>query len=219
MFIDEKAKEELKNIFSVLGDKKVKIIFFKENIMCQNCEAVESLLNDVKELCQNFELEIYNRITDESKAKEYNVERTPAIFVETDKTGKRVVFYGSPFGYEFISFIEAIKNSVAESIDLEEETKNSLKTVSSPVNIKVFVTPTCPYCPSAVVMAHKFAIFNENIRAEMIEIHQYPDLATKYSVEGVPKIVINEKVEMVGAQPEYLMVEGILKSINSTKAN
>jgi protein-disulfide isomerase len=43
---------------------------------------------------------------------------------------------------------------------------------------------------------------NQNIRADMVEINEFPQLAIKYNVMGVPKTVINETVELVGLQPE-----------------
>ncbi|MCX7837828.1 MAG: thioredoxin family protein, partial [candidate division WOR-3 bacterium] len=80
-----------------------------------------------------------------------------------------------PIGYEFVSLIEAIKNSVSNSLDLEQESLDKIKNIDKDIKIKVFVTPTCPYCPSAVIMAHKLAMASKNIRGEMIEIQEYPD--------------------------------------------
>lgn len=211
-FLDNEVREELKKVFSTLGENKVKVVFFKENINCQLCPQIEELLKEVSEISNNILLEVYNRISDEEKAKEYNVERTPAIFIETERTGKRVVFYGAPVGYEFVSFIEAIKNSVKD-VELEEEVLKKLKGIDKDVSIKVFVTPTCPYCPSQVITAHKFAMVNEKIKGEMIEVSEYPDLASLYQVEGVPKTVINNKISLVGAQPEEELINAVVESI------
>jgi predicted DsbA family dithiol-disulfide isomerase len=43
---------------------------------------------------------------------------------------------------------------------------------------------------------------NSNIKADMIEINEFPQLAIKYGVMGVPKTVINENIEMLGMQSE-----------------
>lgn len=40
------------------------------------------------------------------------------------------------------------------------------------------------------------------MRADIIEASEFPALATQYNVYAVPKIVINETTEFVGAQPE-----------------
>jgi hypothetical protein len=43
---------------------------------------------------------------------------------------------------------------------------------------------------------------NPNIKADMIEINEFPQLAIKYNVMGVPKTVINETRELLGLQSE-----------------
>ena len=88
--------------------------------------------------------------------------------------------------------------------------KQILKDVKAPVHIQVFVTLTCPHCPAAAAVAHKLAIECDLIKADVIESSEFPDLAMKYNVIGVPKIVINEKVEFMGAFNEDLFAEHVL---------
>ncbi len=40
------------------------------------------------------------------------------------------------------------------------------------------------------------------MRTDIVEAGEFPDLAERYNVYAVPKIVINDSVEFVGAQPE-----------------
>ncbi|MFX0162431.1 MAG: thioredoxin family protein [Candidatus Hodarchaeota archaeon] len=49
------------------------------------------------------------------------------------------------------------------------DTLKKLKEIDKSVHIQVFTLTTCPYCPKAVHMAHKFAMVNKNITADMIE--------------------------------------------------
>jgi hypothetical protein len=46
------------------------------------------------------------------------------------------------------------------------------------------------------------AVESEHITADVIEAMEFPDLSRRYAVRGVPKIVINETTEFVGALPE-----------------
>ena len=94
--------------------------------------------------------------------------------------------------------------------DISDKTKAILAEVKAPVHIQVFVTLTCPHCPVAAAVAHKLAIESPMIRADVIDASEFPQLAQKYSVIGVPKIVINEKVEFVGAFNEDLFAEHVL---------
>lgn len=55
--------------------------------------------------------------------------------------------------------------------------------------------------------AHRLALENSHIRADMIDTGMFPPLAVKYNVSSVPKIVINEKHELLGAQPIEKFIE------------
>ena len=46
------------------------------------------------------------------------------------------------------------------------------------------------------------AVESQYITADVIEAMEFPDLSRRYAVRGVPKIVINETTEFVGALPE-----------------
>ena len=65
-------------------------------------------------------------------------------------------------------------------------------------------------------MTHQFAIENEFIRADSVEAVEFPHLAHKYNVMSVPKTVINETVEFVGAVPEDTLLENLLKAVTSS---
>ena len=82
--------------------------------------------------------------------------------------------------------------------------------MKSPVHIQVFVTLTCPHCPAAAAIAHKLAIESDLIKADVIDGSEFPDMALKYNVIGVPKIVINEKIEFMGEFNEDLFAEHVL---------
>lgn len=210
-FMDQQTADEVKKRLEAL-EGEVRLIFFKESLMCQTCGPTEDFYKEVAGLSSKVKLEVYNRVTDVEKAAAYGITLSPAAVIEGPKGG-RVRFFGIPAGYEFVSLLEALKNSAAAATDLQPETVAALGAVTAPVNIKVFVTPTCPYCPAAVVLAHKFALASPQITAEMVEATEFPELADKYGVEGVPKIVVNEKVNLVGAQPEQAMLKAVQDSL------
>jgi alkyl hydroperoxide reductase subunit AhpF len=73
---------------------------------------------------------------------------------------------------------------------------------------------TCPHCPKAVQAAHRLAFLNDNIKADMVDIAEFPYLAQRYDVTGTPKTIINEDHSFVGAYPEAGLYLEILKAIN-----
>ena len=62
-------------------------------------------------------------------------------------------------------------------------------------------------------MAHKMAVESEHVTADVIEAMEFPDLAQRYGVRGVPKIIINDSVEFVGALPESHFLEYIKSAV------
>ncbi len=62
-----------------------------------------------------------------------------------------------------------------------------------------------------MLLAHKLALANEHITADMVEVSEFPHLATKYQVYGVPRTVINEVIQIEGAVPEGALVPELMK--------
>lgn len=64
----------------------------------------------------------------------------------------------------------------------------------------------------AARLAHKLAIVSDKVVADVIEATEFPDYVQRYRVSGVPKTVINEKVDFVGGQPEARFLQYVLKA-------
>jgi predicted DsbA family dithiol-disulfide isomerase len=54
------------------------------------------------------------------------------------------------------------------------------------------------------------------VRADIVEAGEFPDLAERYNVYAVPKVVINETVEFVGAQPEPRFLRYVIQASGGT---
>lgn len=187
----------------------VRIVMFTQEVECQYCSQTRRLAEEMATLSDKVTTEVYDFVKDAAKAKEYGIDKIPALAV-IGKKDYGVRFYGIPYGYELQTIIEAIINVSRGTTDLSEKTKAVLKDVTMPVQIKVFVSLTCPHCPVAAAVAHKLAIECDLIKADVIESGEFPDLAMKYNVIGVPKVVINDKTEFVGAFSEDLFAEHVL---------
>jgi predicted DsbA family dithiol-disulfide isomerase len=62
-------------------------------------------------------------------------------------------------------------------------------------------------------MAQEFS----QVKAEVIEANEFPELSRRYGVSGVPKTIINDRVEFVGAVPEAQFVAAIKQAVPSTE--
>ena len=61
--------------------------------------------------------------------------------------------------------------------------------------------------------AHALAMVNPKITAEVVEVQEFSNIAQKYKIMGVPKTVINEQAEFVGAVPDEMFVNAILEAL------
>ncbi len=59
------------------------------------------------------------------------------------------------------------------------------------------------------------AIESPKVRADIVEVSEFPGLATQYNVYAVPKVVINESTEFVGAQPEPEFVGYLAQAVGA----
>ena len=59
------------------------------------------------------------------------------------------------------------------------------------------------------------AVASENVRATAIEATEFPAMSRAYRVMGVPKVVINDRVEFEGALPEPQFLEAVLRAVNT----
>jgi glutaredoxin-like protein len=213
------VKAQVRERFQADLDKKVKIILFTQKLNCQFCVETETLLREVAALSDGrIELEVKSLINDEEEARNLGIDKAPGMAIlALDEDGSTVDYgiryYGIPSGYEFGTLIEDLIMVSRRTSGLSSHAIEHLKEVDTPVHVQVFVTPTCPYCPAMVHMAHQAAMENENIRADMVEVSEFPELGTKYNVYGVPKTVINETVEFEGLVPEEHFIHELLHAV------
>jgi len=207
--LPEDKKELLRNDFKEKLVDPVKIIMFTQEVECRFCSDTRKLAQELATLSDKITTEVYDFMADGAKAKELGIEKIPALAI-IGKKDYGVRIYGIPYGYELQTLIEAVINVSKGTTDLTDKTKKILNDVKSPVHIQVFVTLTCPHCPAAAAIAHKLAVESDLVKADVIDSGEFPDLAMKYNVIGVPKIVINEKIEFVGAFNEDLFAEHVV---------
>lgn len=61
------------------------------------------------------------------------------------------------------------------------------------------------------MLAHKLALASPHVTADMVEVSEFPHLASKYQVYGVPRTVINEVIQIEGAVPEQALIPELMK--------
>jgi glutaredoxin-like protein len=208
----EQIAGQLKEIFADMK-KDVTLAVFTKKDACETCEDTLSFMKEIEELSDSIHLESFDLDTDKEKAEAFQVQMAPSIVLLNDKKEYLgIKFNGIPAGHEINSFIPAILEVSGSGEALPENFMKQISDIKKPVNIKVFVTLSCPHCAGAVQKAHKLALESELIDAEMVEAQTFYELSDKFNVSSVPKVVINDQYEFVGNQPLEVFLEEIAKT-------
>lgn len=214
-FLQEKDKEYIRKLFSELQDD-VKIINFSQEIECQYCPETRQILEELVELSDKISLELYNFMTNKDMVEKYHVDKIPATILAGDQD-YGIRYYGIPSGYEFSTVLEGVIDVSKRDSGLNKESRMVLKQIDSPLRLQVFVTPTCPYCPTSVHLAHKIAIENSFVTADMVEATEFPQLSMRYNVRGVPRTMIGDNYHVEGALPENAFIPKIVEYFMTMK--
>jgi len=227
--MDEATRDQLVEILSHM-EAPVRLLLFTDKDECPGCETQQEVLEAVTALSDKLELEIFDAEEHQAEADkehpadnapsewrrpmaEYNIDKFPAT-VPVGEQDYGIRFFGITGGQEFSSFVETIMMISTGHSGLAPELEALVRNIEEPVHVQVFVTLTCPYCPQMVHTAHQFAYLNDNIQSDMIDGSEFPDLAWKYEVQGVPRTIINETTVLEGAHPEAVFYLTILRAVN-----
>jgi glutaredoxin-like protein len=216
---EKDAKIVGERLAKLLGS--VTLVMFTQEFECEYCAHTRELLEDLARLSAGkVTLETLDLVRDKEKADAMGIDKIPAIALKgPDGRDHGIRFYGVPAGYEFASLLEAMEMVAKGDSGLSPSTREKLKVLGKPLDLQVFVTPTCPYCPRAVVTAFRFAMESDLVRASMVEATEFPHLANRYGVSGVPHTVIGDSPQaMIGAYPEGAAVDMVLAVLQGLKA-
>ncbi len=218
--LDDQIVKQINEVFAGMQEP-VQVLFFGSKANCDYCNETQQLLEEVAALSDKLELSVYDVQEHQDIASQFNVTNAPGIVIaakdRTEVKNLGIQFSGIPSGHEFSTLINDILIVSKRESGLDAKTREFLKNLNQPLHLQVFVTPTCPYCPGAVLLAHQMAMENPlMIRAEGVEATEFPDLANQFNVRGVPQTVINSGVGMVvGAVPEQNLVAEIMRALQN----
>jgi thioredoxin reductase (NADPH) len=203
----------LRSIFEKMPNQIDLLLFTSPDKNDRFSQATRKVVHSIKETTPKITLKEYD--ISHKEAKRLNAEHSPALFINPDRY--RIRWYGAPIGEETRTLVEALVMFGYGETHISQDSKKILEKINSPRNIKVFVSPTCPYCPQQAVNALKAAIEKPDlISLEIIDIQANPELAEKYSAQSVPQVYADETLIAMGAQPEELFMLSLEKMEQQT---
>ena len=164
---------------------------------CQSCAPMRELADAlVEQSGSKISLEVVDNYGGD----------VPALTVRRSGEEARIVFKGLPGGYEFATLIDAVERLSKADSALSPQSTELIDGLDHQVDLMVFVTPSCPYCPAAAATANRMTVASPLIRSTVIEANEFADLSQRFGVRGVPQTVVNGHQVMVGALPELEFV-------------
>lgn len=211
--MDHDTQNQVRNLLSAVTTP-VTLRMFTQEFECGYCKETRQIVEEVAALSDKVTVEIADFVESKLLADSLNIDKIPAIAVQGENgQDYGIRFFGIPSGYEFTSLLESILLVGTGAFELTESTRAFLDSLEKPLHLQVFVTPTCPYCPQAVVMAHMLAFASDKVTADMVEVTEFPHLGQRYNVMGVPRTVINDTTYIEGAAPEHMLLEKLKAAV------
>jgi thioredoxin reductase (NADPH) len=211
--MQEQAQAELIAVFEKMPYEIPLVLFTdsgKNEIFSQ---GARQLIRSVREMAPKVTLLEYD--ISHKMAQEWHAEYPPVLLFDPDNY--QIRWLGAPLGEEGRTFVEALIMMGYRKTNLNKESLKVLNSIQSPRDIKVFVSPTCPYCPQQAVNALKAAIERPDlISLEIIDIQANPELADQYAAQSVPQVFANETLIAQGAQNEELFFASLEKMEQQT---
>lgn len=205
--LPEDVKEILKDTFKELKDDVIIEVYTQDGVNDTFNEIAIGLVKSLSEVTEKIKPNFY-KIGDEN-SRRHNVFRSPTLLIAPDKYNIR--YTGAPAGEEGRSFIISIIMASTGKTIISDDSKRRLQRLKEKRDVRVFVSPTCPYCPQQVLYALSSAIEKKDlISVEVIEIYENRDLAEKYEAMSVPKTFVGETLISSGLQPEEYFIESII---------
>jgi alkyl hydroperoxide reductase subunit AhpF len=169
----------------------VTLTAYSQKTDCDPCAAADAFAEELTAIDDRLLLEKKDFLQEKELAEKVGIHHVPALVLHRPGDGRPAVrYYGVPGGHEFGALLRVL--------------------VQKDINLKVFVLTTCPSCPVMAHLGAALAYHSPRITTEIIEANTFVDLAERFTVGTVPKIVINDAEELVGILPPEELVRRIL---------
>lgn len=147
---------------------------------------------------------------DHELARKYGIETAPTLLFNPETYNIR--WLGAPAGEEGRTFMEILFLIGFGQSSLSEQSIRMMNDLDGLRSVKVFVSPSCPYCPQQAVNAARAMVQRPDlVSLELIDIQANPDIADDYGAHSVPQTFAEDLLIGLGAQAEEVFIQSLQK--------
>ena len=205
---DAESMRQIRETFKRLPHDITLYLFSKKGGDDVFCNAIRQVVRAFRELTDKITFREYDLGHEE--AARWKVTEAPTLLISPERYNIR--WMGAPLGEEGRSFLEALLLAGMGRSNLNEQSRKVLEKLDTPRSVRIFVSPTCPYCPQQTVNGIKAAIERPDlVSVEIVDIQCRPDLAEKYNAHSVPQAFADDVLIGMGAQSEEVFALSLQK--------
>jgi thioredoxin reductase (NADPH) len=206
---EEAARRQIRQAFNRI-DREIHLVFFVDRAREEDvfARATREVVRVFRQFTDKLVFREY--FSDHEMAKKWDVQNTPCLMIDPEHYPIRWI--GAPMGEEVRTFMEMLLRVGLKESNLSDASKKVLGRIDKPRKMKVFVSPTCPYCPQQAINAVKAVVERPGlISLEVIDIQCRPDLAKAYDAQSVPQTFADDILIGMGAQAEEVFASSLEK--------
>jgi thioredoxin reductase (NADPH) len=210
---EQQIEKELKQVFDKMPAKIPVFLFSRPGKNDVFSDAARQAVQYFSQLSGKIVFSEFD--LSHEQAKKWGITASPTLLIDPERYNIR--WLGAPIGEEGRIFIETLIYMGFKKTGISNQSLKVLNQIKNKRAIKLFVSPSCPYCPQQAVHALKAAVERPDlISLEIIDIQANPDMARDYDAQSVPQTFANEMLIALGAQPEGLFMLSLQKMEEQT---
>jgi hypothetical protein len=112
---------------------------------------------------------------------------------------RQVAYQALPLDRELEPFLATLGDDKAFADRIAVDVRQRLTLLRTPALVKVYITPRCPFCPTAVSTLLGLAACSEQVRLTVIDGELFPEKAQKDRINAAPTVILDDRFRWTGS--------------------
>ncbi|HHC23926.1 MAG TPA: hypothetical protein ENK58_00715 [Desulfobacterales bacterium] len=113
--------------------------------------------------------------------------------------GDAVRYHAIPLDAELEPFLDALGMPGKKHADIPGHIQNALDKIDMPVELRVYISLTCPFCPATVKQLLPLAFENKLIRITIADGMLFPEMAQSDNIQSAPTVLLDGRFRWTGS--------------------